>query len=219
MIRRLGNVFVLDTPNTTYAFHVIPSGQLEHLYYGEYVQIDSEEDVVVLTEKRLCLPGNTVAYSDEHKDFSLEVIRLEMSGGGKGDIREPFIEVTHADGSYTSDFVFEKAEITKGKKPYVTLPGSYEENEEVEELTITMVDHSYDLTVELHYYVFLNQDVISRSAKFINTSDEKVVLDRFMSTQIDFETSGWEYTTFHGAWAREMKRHDMTYHNYGGPQL
>lgn len=210
MIRRLGNVFVLDTPNTTYAFGVIPSGQLEHLYYGERIRIDSEEEAVVLAEKRLCLPGNTIAYSSEHKDISLEAIRMEMSGSGKGDIREPFIEVTHADGSYTSDFVFDKAEITTGKKPYVTLPGSYEENNQVEELTVTMVDRNYNLTVELHYYVFLNQDIISRSAKFINTSEEKVLLDRFMSAQLDFETSGWEFTTFHGAWAREMKRHDMT---------
>ena len=100
MIRRLGNVFVLDTPNTTYAFGVIPSGQLEHLYYGEKIRIDSEEEAAVLMEKRLCLPGNTVAYSAEHSNMSLEVIRLEVSGSGKGDVREPMIEVTHADGKY-----------------------------------------------------------------------------------------------------------------------
>ena len=113
MIRRIGNVFVLDTPNTTYAFGVIPSGQLEHLYYGEKISIDSEEEAAVLAEKRLCLPGNTVAYSAEHSNFSLEVIRLEASGAGKGDVREPMIEVTHADGSYTSDFVFADAKITQ----------------------------------------------------------------------------------------------------------
>ena len=210
MIRRLGNVFVLDTPNTTYAFGVIPSGQLEHLYYGERITIDTEEEAAVLAEKRLSLPGNAVAYSPEHSNLSLEVIRLEMSGGGKGDIREPFIEVTHADGSYTSDFVFADAKITEGKKPFDTLPGSYEENNQVEELTVTMVDHSYNLTVELHYYVFLNQDIISRSAKFINTSDAPVLLDRLMSAQLDFDEADLELTTFHGAWAREMKRHDMS---------
>ena len=66
MIRRLGNVFVLDTPNTTYAFGVIPSGQLEHLYYGEKIAIDTEEEAAVLAEKRLSLPGNSVAYSPEY---------------------------------------------------------------------------------------------------------------------------------------------------------
>jgi hypothetical protein len=55
---------------------------------------------------------------------------------------------------------FEKAEITDGKKPYATLPGSYEENNRVEELTVTMVDKGYHLTVELHYYVFAEQDII-----------------------------------------------------------
>ena len=210
MIRRLGNVFVLDTPNTTYAFAVIPSGQLEHLYYGERIQIDSEEEAVVLTEKRLSLPGNAVAYSSEHSSLSLEVIRLEMSSSGKGDIREPFIEVTHADGSYTSDFVFADAQIKEGKMPFETLPGSYEENNQVEELIITMKDYSYNLTLELHYFAFLNHDIITRSAKFINTSDEEVLLDRLLSAQLDFDTTDWNLTTFHGAWAREMKRHDMS---------
>ena len=52
MIRRLGNVFVLDTPNTTYAFGVIPSGQLEHLYYGEKISIDTEEEAAVFKRGR-----------------------------------------------------------------------------------------------------------------------------------------------------------------------
>jgi len=210
MIRRLGNVFVLDTPNTTYAFGVIPSGQLEHLYYGEKIRIDSEEEAAVLMEKRLCLPGNTVAYSAEHSNMSLEVIRLEVSGSGKGDVREPMIEVTHADGSYTQDFVFEKAEIKEGKEPFATLPGSYEENGEVDELVVTMKDHSYNLRLELHYFVFRKQDVITRSAKFVNISMETVMLDRLLSAQLDFETADWNLTTFHGAWAREMKRHDVS---------
>lgn len=210
MIRRLGNVFVLDTPGTTYAFGVIASGQLEHLYYGEKITIDTEEEAAVLAEKRLSLPGNTVAYSAEHGNLSLEVIRLEMSGHGKGDIREPFIEVTHADGSYTSDFVFADAEIKAGKTPFETLPGSYEENDEVDELVITMKDHHYHLTLELHYFVFREYDVITRSARFCNTSEEKVLLDRLLSAQLDFETADWNLTTFHGAWAREMKRYDMS---------
>ncbi len=210
MIRRLGNVFVLDTPNTTYAFSVIPSGQLEHLYYGEKIRIDSEEEAAVLAEKRLSLPGNAVAYSAEHNQMSLEVIRLEMSGSGKGDIREPFIEVTHADGSYTQDFVFEKAEIKEGKEPFATLPGSYEENNEVDELIVTMKDHNYNLRLELHYFVFRKQDVITRSAKFMNISMETVLLDRLLSAQLDFDSTDWNLTTFHGAWAREMKRHDIS---------
>ena len=209
MIRQIGNLFVLDTANTTYAFHVLPSGHLEHLYYGQKILIEAEEDVMVLTEKRVCLSGNAVCYSPEYPALGLEDICLEMSSHGKGDIREPFIEVTHADGSYTSDFLFEKAEITAGKVPFETLPGSYEENDNVDELTVTLKDEQYDLTLELHYFVFPEYDVISRSTKLINTSEAEITLERLMSLQLDFSRADWTFTTFHGAWAREMKKHDM----------
>ena len=37
MIRQLDNLFVLDTKNTTYAFHILETGHLEHLYYGKKI--------------------------------------------------------------------------------------------------------------------------------------------------------------------------------------
>ena len=110
MIRRLASVFVLDTLHTTYVFKAHASGHLEHLYYGEKIQIESETESSVLVEKRACLSGNAVCYSPAYPTLCLEDMRLEMSSHGKGDIREPFIEVTHADGRFTSDFLFEKAE-------------------------------------------------------------------------------------------------------------
>ena len=57
-------------------------------------------------------PGNTNVYDAEHSAFSLEDMRLEMSSYGKGDIREPFVELVHADGSMTSDFLYDTYEIT-----------------------------------------------------------------------------------------------------------
>ena len=150
MIRQIGNLFVLDTANTTYAFQILPSGHLEHLYYGTKINIRGEEDVTVLAEKHQCLPGNAVCYSPEYPTLGLEDVCLEMSSLGKGDIREPFIEVTHADGSYTSDFLFDRAEICRGKSAFETLPGSYEENNDVDTLVVTLRDRQYDLTLELH---------------------------------------------------------------------
>lgn len=71
--------------------------------------------------------GNTNVYDKEHPEFSLEDIRLEMSSYGKGDIREPFVEILHGDGSFTSDFCYEKAEITEGKGGVSDAAGSYDE--------------------------------------------------------------------------------------------
>jgi alpha-galactosidase len=107
------------------------TGHPEHLYYGRKIALQEEASLEPLVEKHAFAPGNTIAYNQENTHFSLEDVCLEMSSYGKGDIREPFIEVIHKDGSYTSDFLFEKAEITRGKEAFETLPGSYCENGQV----------------------------------------------------------------------------------------
>jgi alpha-galactosidase len=209
MIRQFEDVWVLDTAHTTYCFRKLETGHLEHLYYGERIAIDSAAEASALFEKHAFAPNDTSCYDKEHKQFSLEDMRLEMSGYGKGDIREPFVEVIHADGSCTQDFLFDEAQTSKGKQPLLTLPSSYEENGGVEELTVILKDAQYALTLELHYYVFEAYDVISRSAKLINDSPDTVKLTRLMSTQLDFETDGYILSTFNGSWAREMMRYDI----------
>ncbi|MDE7258140.1 MAG: alpha-galactosidase, partial [Lachnospiraceae bacterium] len=208
MIREYNQNYVLETDNTTYCFRVLPTGHLEHLYYGRKITLTDDEDMKALVEKHTFMPGNTNAYDQENTAFSLEDIRLEMSSYGKGDIREPFIEVIHADGSYTSDFLFESAQITKGKEAYNTLPASYDETGETDHLCVVLKDRQYALTLELHYYVYEDCDVIARSARLINDSEDEIRLMRLMSAQIDYDTPEYVFTTFNGAWAREMKRTD-----------
>ena len=50
--------------------------------------------------------------------------------------------------------------------------------------------------------------MVTRSARFINESDAQVRLVRLMSAQLDFDTPDYVFTTFNGAWAREMKSPD-----------
>lgn len=172
------------------------------------IEISAASDVESLTEKQAFAPGNSNVYSSDFPNLSLENIRLEMSSYGKSDIREPFIEITHSDGSFTSDFVFTSAVIREGKTPLSALPSSYEDNGTVHELVITLKDASYGLTLELLYAAFEDRDVITRSARLVNTSTERIKLSRLMSTQLDFEDSGYVFTTFNGSWAREMYRHN-----------
>lgn len=215
MIYNDNQYFVLNTANTTYAFRVVEIGHLEHLYYGRKIKIRSmetdalEQQLHGMVEKHAFTPGCTTGYDPEHLQYSLEDMCLEMSAYGRGDIREPFLEIVHADGSFTSNFTFVKAEINKGKEEYETLPGSYDESGEVEHLCLTLEDKSYGLTLELHYYVYEACDVITRSTKLINSSEESIQLKRLMSMQIDFQTAGYEFTTFTGAWGREMNRHTL----------
>lgn len=208
MIRKIQNVFILDTEHTTYCFRVMETGHLEHLYYGKRIRIE-EDCWGVLAEKLTFAPGNTNVYDKAHAGMSLEDVRLEMSSYGKGDIREPFVEILHADGSYTSDFLYDRAEISQGKEEYLTLPGSYDESGQVEHLCVTLRDGAYKLSLELHYYVYADCDVITRSSRLVNESDAAVRMKRLMSTQVDFDMPEYTFTTFTGAWTREMKRTDV----------
>ena len=54
MIRELrgeSTAFVLDTPHTTLALLTLPTGQIETVYYGNRIRIDSAEDALALSEK------------------------------------------------------------------------------------------------------------------------------------------------------------------------
>jgi alpha-galactosidase len=207
-IRQLDRVYILDTQSTTYCFEVLDTGHLEHLYYGAKITVESAAEAAALAEKHAFAPGNTNVYDKEHTNFSLEDMRLEMSSYGKGDIREPFVEITYPDGSSTSDFLFDSAEIRDEKQPLATLPSSYDEGGEAQELVVTLKDQNSAAVLELHYSVFPAQDVIVRSSRLVNAGEEKLILRRLMSTQVDFETADYVFSTFNGSWAREMMRHD-----------
>ena len=87
---------------------------------------------------------------------------LEMSSGGHGDIREPFIELVRENGVRSSDFKYASYTITDSRTPLRTLPCAYSENGKIEHLCLTLTDG--DLVLELHYCVFPDCDVITRSA-------------------------------------------------------
>lgn len=197
--------FQLDTDNTSYIFGVNQAGQLEHMYYGNKIRVDLPD---AMYEKQVMTPGNCNAYSSENP-LGLEDLCLEYSSLGKGDIREPFIDIVYSDGSSTSDFAFDYLEINKGKEEFKTLPGSYSDDNDQDHLMISLKDNNSDLKLELHYYVYEKEDVITRCAKLINSSEETVSLRRLMSLQLDLDDCGYVVTSFHGGWTKEMNKEDV----------
>lgn len=217
MILEYNKQFVIHTKTTTYAFGAMETGQLEHYYYGKRIRFGEQlEGMEALKEQHAFAPGNSVTYDQKHLAYSLEDACLEVSAYGKGDIREPFVTVVHADGSKTSDFVYDSFAINEEKTPLQTLP--YASGEEVQELCIILKDKQYDLTLELRYGVYEECDVITRSAILYNQGKTPVVLQRLLSGQLDFADSKYQLSTFHGAWAREMRKvdRDVTYGKYVG---
>lgn len=205
MIVKKNGVFALETEHTSYLFRLMDTGHLEHLHYGRKIHV---RDGSALMEKHSFAPGNGIYYDDAHKNFSLEDACLELSSYGKGDIREPFLEVAYADGSVTSDFVFESCEIDDTKPEFASMPGSYSEDGRVEHLCVRLKERVKGAALELHYYVYPECDVIGRSAKLVNTGGEALTVKRLMSMQLDMQGCGYVFTTFNGGWAREMRRTD-----------
>ena len=196
------SLYLLDTEHTTYAFRVTETGHLEHLHYGGRLSVQETE---ALTEKRAFPSGNLISLDAEHPAVTLEDMCLEFSSYGKGDIREPFLEVVHADGSFTSDFRFEKAEVVKNLPEWDGLPAAYDDNG-TESLLVTLKDKEYGLTLELAYTVFEACDVITRRCRLINESEQPVQVKRLLSAQLDMDRADLVITCFRGAWAREMER-------------
>ena len=82
MIQTANDIFVLHTAQTTYAFRKLPTGQLEHLYYGRKIHVCEpldENAVALLIEKHTFQPGNSCVYDREHDAYTLEDVCLEMS--------------------------------------------------------------------------------------------------------------------------------------------
>ncbi len=208
MIRHIyDDAWVLDTPKTTYAFRVLPTGQLEHLYYGRRIKIAEGQGALdALVEKHAFAPGNTCIYDKDHPEYSLEDMRLEIGMLGKGDIRDPFIDVVFDDGSSTCDLVFEKYEIDDKEPSSDSLPVSYSESGKCEHLCITLNEKVKGIKLELHYYVYEDCDCICKMPRLVNASDKPVRIKRLMSNQIDLDMPGYVFTTFGGAWAREMQK-------------
>lgn len=206
MIINNGKYFVLNTNKTTYAFRIMETGHLEHLYYGKRIRIDDMCGIEALCDQNAFAPGNTICYDNDHMDFSMEDRCLEVSDYGKGDLRDTFVSIIHADGGRTSDFVYENHNIQRGKSSMKTLPAAYGTEDEVEELTVVLKDVSYDVRLELKYAVFAGVDVITRSAKIINGTDADIRLNRLMSLCLDIPKDDLAITTFHGNWVREMNK-------------
>lgn len=77
----------------------------------------------------------------------------------------------------------------------------------VTQLIVTLWDTFYRQKLELIYVTWDDCDVITRSARLTNESDDVERVDRLMSTQIDMRMyKEYDMIHFGGAWAREMHR-------------
>lgn len=198
--------FLLNTENSSYLLMVNEHGHIEQLHYGTPVRL---EDAQALRYKRTMPYGSEVMYAPEDDSYCLDNVPLNWSGIGKGDFRLPPLELQMPDGSYVSDFVFERFELREGVYPVVTLPCAYDESGKgAETLVLTLRDEVYDIGLELVYTVYAKENVITRRAMLTNGETQPLVLRRMMSLLIDLPNQNFKLITLDGDWIAEANRHD-----------
>ncbi len=210
MITCQNQTFHLATGHTSYVFRIEDQGHPEHLHYGARL-IPGSDGTRAMAQFHSSLPSATTAYSPAAPTLSMELLRGEVSTQGKGDYGDPFIEAEFADGSRTIDFIYDSHELLT-EKPDVpdlpsALPPALSDPRTECTLKLRLKDaNGRGLILDLFYTVYEDCDVIVRSARLTNNGSSDVILNRLLSSQIDFDDSDYLFTNFHGSWTSEMHK-------------
>ncbi|MCR5250384.1 MAG: alpha-galactosidase [Lachnospiraceae bacterium] len=210
MINVKDNLFLLHTDHTTYAFAIRDGALCEHLFYGSRLPDPKEGDDLLdaLSHKVSHGKGTTVNYSKDGP-LTLEDLPQEISSVGKGDYREPMIVLTYADGSRTSDFIYDSYEVSDEIRKIPGMPcAQAAENDRVSQLTLHLKERTKDVRLDLIYTAFEESDCITRRCVLTNAGEETLSIERLLSMQLDMRGGDFKMITFGGHWAREMERFD-----------
>ncbi|MGL4653432.1 alpha-galactosidase [Cetobacterium sp.] len=194
--------FHLCNENISYILKVLDDGSLGHLYFGKKIKHrDSYQHLVQFTSAEVPVTPNAL---DDKRGFCKDILLQEYPSYGNGDYREPAIVVLQENGSRITDFTYHSYEIVEGKENLKNLPNTYVENSnEAKTLKIYLKDELIGATLTLSYTIFKDYDVVTRNAHIKNESDEKLVLERFLSASLDFKEPDFQIIHLSGAWSRE----------------
>lgn len=205
-------IFRLDTEKSTYLMGLSPEGFLGHIYYGDRLVLDADNYLLRMEE-----PPYTPSVNKREKSAFLDFFPMEYPTGGIGDYRESCLNIRNAAGNMGCELHYAGHEIFKGKKGLAGLPASFAAENEAETLEITMKDEILDMEVVLSYTAFPEENVITRSVKVQNRSQENLRIEKILSACLDMDNENFSMLSLHGTWARE--RHIQTGELHYGKQV
>ena len=212
MNKREIELITLHTKNTTYQMGVSEYGFLLHLYYGPKAEGDMSS-LLVFQDRGYC--GNP--YDAEYdRSFSLDYLPQEYPCYGNGDLRSTTFQAKNKEGVYGTDLRYQWHKKLPGKYSIPGLPAVYEnetaigrtvketdDDGSVYTLEICLADEAQGIEVILKYGVFIELDVITRSAVIRNTGAETVYIEKAGSACLDFLTGEFDLLHFYGRHAME----------------
>ena len=185
MIKKNNNTFHLQGRNISYIMTVNEVGDLLHYHFGRKM---ADRDYSKNIEK---LAFSLISY-DENEIF-LETSAQEYPAYGHTDLRHPAYSVQNKFGNSVSRLLYKDYAIKENRVAYVEgMPSLFKGDKNAQTLEITLWDENIGLEVILSYTVFDEYDVILRSSKFINKSDENVVIESAYSTNVDLDKGDYD---------------------------
>ena len=191
--------FKLDAKNTSSIIAIIDDEQfLGHVYFGKKI-IDENVNYLLRTEEPPFVPSK----NNRDRVSFYDSFPMEYSTHGIGDFRQTALSVRDINGNTACKLQYLSHKIYMGKNELNGLPSTFGNETDCTSLEIECIDKFLNIKVILTYTVFNNLDVITRSVKIVNESEEKIYITKALSMCIDFDGMDYDMISLHGSWARE----------------
>lgn len=180
-------VFHLHNNEISYIMQIEEDRILNHLYFGKRIQHYHGNKNYLRRDRGFSgnVPGN------DERAYSKDTLPQEYSSHGSMDYRLPASMIRRENGSKLHDFRFHQYRIETGKPELEGLPQAYvlAENEATT-LTVVLKDRDQEIYLELSYTIYHQRSVVTRSTKVLNKTNQKIVLEKIASMQMDLTNSG-----------------------------
>lgn len=202
-------IFTLQTKQSTYQMKVDDFGFLLHLYYGGRIAGNMD---YLLTYYDRGFSGNPYDVGND-RTYSMDALPQEYPTMGIGDYRNSALIICNHDKSECCDLRYVGYNIRKGKYELPGLPAVHTKLQEAETLEIILEDCVSKVQVQLLYGVLEEEDIITRSAKIINSGKDSIVVEKAASACLDFVNGSYDLISFYGrhAMERNFQRTNITH--------
>lgn len=194
--------FHLTNGKISYQFSVENDRFLIHNYWGKAIQPNKMNGDFPLSDHSF----SPTPFNVKGREFSMNTQAQEFPVNGYGDFRETALEHRYNDGSFVTQLSYEGYEIVEGKPALEGLPHTYlNEKSEAETLTVYLKDELYNVKYSLHYTIFKEFSIITRSVTIKNDGKEAIEINKLLSASVDFDHSDFDFIQLSGAWGRERE--------------
>ncbi|MBR6223949.1 MAG: alpha-galactosidase [Lachnospiraceae bacterium] len=189
-------LFSIQMKTTTYIIG-LANGYLGHIYYGSRIN--------GLVGKESLRLNDYTFMNGEKKDKCtfMDSFPFEYGTAGIGDFRTAALSVRNEAGFSGVELKYISHNIYNGKKKLNGLPSTFGDEGDTTSLDILLSDTEGLIEVTLTYSIFKDSDILAKSVRVNNSSDQKLYIEKLMSSSVDMPYEGQEIITLHGSWARE----------------